>query len=149
MSFCKEILEHCYNNNLYLNFWGLSYYIQFDKENEFYTDETWYNKWVSPLVNHPKWNKDTKINLEEFMATASFKGPDGSAATLKSESTHGEVAHIAISNLFYKYTELNQIHRWLQQKNTKDDIANQELLSMVGKTRYETVVSGAPDMPSS
>lgn len=148
VSFHNDILEHCYNNNLHINSLGLSYYIQFDKEGEFHTNETWYNERVSPFLNHPKWNKETEINLEEFKATASFRAPDGRFATLKSGSSHGEVAHIAMSNLFYKHSELNQLHRWLQYKNTKDGIANQELLAMVGKTRYETIISGTPDNPS-
>ena len=148
VSFSKEILDHCSKNNLLINSWGLSYYVQFDKKGEFYTDEKWYDDFVLPLVSSPKWNKNTEINLEEFKATASFKGPDGTAVTLKSESTHGEVAHIALSNLFYKHPELNQIHRWIQTKNTKDDIANKELLTMVGETRYESTVKGKPDISS-
>ena len=144
VSFHDEILHHCHKNDLHLNSWGLSYYIQFDKEGEFYANENWYKDRVAPLVNHPRWNKDTEINLEEFKATASFKGPDGSKVTLKSGSSHGEVAHISMSHLFYKHAELNQIHRWLQYKDVKDDIANQELLSMVGKRRYKTISNGIP-----
>ncbi|MGB5943848.1 MAG: hypothetical protein WBG71_13280 [Leeuwenhoekiella sp.] len=143
VSFHNKILEHCYNNNIQLDSWGLSYYIQFDQEGRFNTDETWYDEFVSPLVNHPKWNTNTEINLEEFKATASFKGPDSSRVTLKSGTSHGEVAHIALANLFYQHSELNQIHRWLQYKNTIDGIANRELLSMVGKTRYKTKSGGS------
>tara|TARA_R110002049_G_scaffold225008_1_gene396845 strand:+ start:3498 stop:5225 length:1728 start_codon:yes stop_codon:yes gene_type:complete len=148
LSFHNEIIEHCYTNNLHINSWGLSYYIQFDKAGEFSTNGKWYDERVAPLVNHPKWNHETEINIEEFKATSSFRSPDGRFATLKAVSTHGEVAHIAMSNLFYKHPKMNQIHRWLQYKDVEDDVANKELLAMVGKTRYESIVNGTPNNPS-
>ena len=148
VSFHNEILEHCYSNDLRIDSWGLSYYIQFDKAGEFYADDRWYDERVLPLVNHPKWNSNTEINIAEFKATASFRGPDGRAATLRSATSHGEVAHIAMSDLFYKHPELDQIHRWLQYENVKDGVADKALLSLVGNTQYRTVVSGTPDNPS-
>ncbi|MGB7396118.1 MAG: hypothetical protein WA913_17180, partial [Pricia sp.] len=148
VSFHNEILEHLHENNLSVDSWGLSYYIQFDKEGEFHTDEDWYDERVAPFVNHPKWNSDTDIYIGEFKATSSFRGPDGRAATLKDVSSRGEVAHIAMSKLFYEHPELNQIHRWLQFKDVKDDVASKELFSMVGHTRYQTTVNGEPEKPS-
>ena len=143
-SFAKDLIEYCFDNNVTYDFWGVSDYVLINSMEDRDISQR-YETLVAPLVNHPKWNPDASIDIMEYKVVTSMNPPDG-GSTLPCVTSHTEVYHIALANLFYKNKTkgLDQVFRWGQRPNSTDPPGIEVLNSMMGKMYYHTELSGTP-----
>jgi len=143
-SFAKDLIEYCFDNNVTYDFWGVSDYVLINSKEDRDISQR-YETLVAPLVNHPKWNPDATIDIMEYKIVTSMKPPDG-GSTLACVTSHTEVYHIALANLFYKNKSkgLDQVFRWNQRPNSTDPPGIEAVNSMTGKVHYHTELSGTP-----
>ncbi len=141
-SFAKDFITYCYDNNVRYDFWGVSDYVIIG--NKKHRDmEGKFEELFGGLVNHPKWNAETKIDLMEYATVTKMVGPNG---YVNCSTSHREIVELEFSNQFYanKDKGLSRIYRWGNRKGSEDRPAIKTLKTMVGKTHYKTTSSGSP-----
>jgi len=147
-SFIEALIEHTYDNNLRYDFWGISDYVRLNNRNS-RTMNTKYEALFAPLVTHPKWNKNATLDNMEYTAIVATNPPDGKGF-LSCVSSHREVIELAFAHQFYKNEDkgIESIFRWGNRPGTTNAINIEMANTMVGKTRYETQISGTPKLSS-
>ena len=144
-SFAAGLIDYNYQNNIKCDFWGLSDYIVTPSS----TLRNMRDKYITnfaPLINNPKWNPNTTIDIMEYNTVTTMNGADG-RGTIPCQSTHSEIVELAFSNMFYKNKDkgLGSIFRWRSREGAPEDPdAIKELNTLVGMDRYETSLSGNP-----
>ncbi|MFD0835645.1 hypothetical protein ACFQ0I_07725 [Mariniflexile aquimaris] len=142
-SFIEDLIDYNYTNNIKCDFWGISDYIKIgDSSSRDMRDK--YTKSFAPLIDNPKWNANTTIDLMEYSTVTTMNGADGRGVLITCESTHRDIVELVLSNTFYKNYGLKFIYRWSNGIGSEDPDGIKELKTMLGMIRYETNISGNP-----
>ncbi len=144
-SFIEDLIDYNFANNIRCDFWGLSDYITIGESSSRDMNGK-YAKIFAPLIENPKWNLNTTIDLMEYSTVTTMNGADGKGVLITCETTHRDIVELAYSNIYYKNKEkgLNFIYRWSNGIDSEDPDGIKEIKSMLGMVRYETSVSGNP-----
>lgn len=143
-SFIEGLIDYNFDNNIKCDFWGLSDYIIIG--NSSLRDMNGkYTKNFAPLVDNPKWNPETTIDLMEYATVTTMNGADGKGY-INCATSHKEVVELIFSNEYYKNSDkgLEFIYRWGNRTGSENPEGIKTLNTMLGKTRYETLQSGTP-----
>ena len=143
-SFIEGLIDYNFQNNIKCDFWGLSDYIVIpsgvlrNMKDKYITN-------FAPLINNPKWNPATTIDIMEYNTVTTMNGADG-RGTIPCLTTHSEIVELSFSNTFYKNNDkgLESIFRWGFRPGDEDPDAIKELNTLVGMVRYKTNISGNP-----
>lgn len=144
-SFIDDLIDYNHANNIKCDFWGLSDYIVIG--NSGLRDMNGkYIKNFAPLINNPKWNPETSIDIMEYKTVTTMNGADGKG-TVGCETSHREIVELIFSNTFYKNKDkgLEFIYRWGNRTGSENPDGIKELDAMQGLVRYETSSSGNPN----
>ncbi|WP_298495885.1 T9SS type A sorting domain-containing protein [uncultured Algibacter sp.] len=144
-SFIEDLIDYNFDNNITCDFWGLSDYIVIG--NSVLRDMNGkYIKNFAPLINNPKWNPETSIDIMEYKTVTTMNGADGKG-TIGCETSHREIVELIFSNTYYKNKDkgLEFIYRWGNRTGSENPDAIKELNEMLGLIRYETSISGSPN----
>ncbi|MBC3758684.1 T9SS type A sorting domain-containing protein [Hyunsoonleella sp. SJ7] len=144
-SFIEGLIDYNHANNIKCDFWGLSDYIVIGNSNLRDMNGK-YTKNFAPLINNPKWNPETSIDIMEYKTVTTMNGADGKG-TIGCETTHREIVELIFANTFYKNKDkgLEHIYRWGNRTGSEDPDAIKELNKMIDLVRYETSISGNPN----
>jgi hypothetical protein len=144
-SFIEGLIDYNFDNNIKCDFWGLSDYIVIGSSTLRDMNGK-YTKNFAPLINNPKWNPDTTIDLMEYSTVTTMNGADGKGY-ITCETSHREIVELIFSNTYYKNKDkgLEFIYRWGNKTGTEDPDAIKELNAMLDLVRYETSISGNPN----
>ena len=144
-SFVDDLIEYSFDNNLRYDFWGISDYVIIGNSSLRNMKDK-YDKLFSGLVDHPKWNTNTKIDLMEYATVTTMNGADGKGF-INNATSHAEIVELAFSNIFYKNKDkgLEFVYRWGNKTGTQDPPAIATLNTMNGLTHYTTELSGTPN----
>ncbi len=143
-SFIEDLIDYNNANNIKCDFWGLSDYIKIgDRSSRDMRDK--YTKSFAPLIDNPKWNVNTTIDIMEYSTVTTMNGADGRGVLVTCETTHRDIVELVLSNTFYKNNGLNFIYRWSNGIGSEDPDGIKELTDMLGMNRYETSVKGNPN----
>ncbi len=145
-SFIEGLIDYNYANNIKCDFWGLSDYIVIGNSNLRDMNGK-YTKNFAPLINNPKWNSETLIDIMEYKTVTTMNGADGKG-TIGCETSHREIVELIFSNTYYKNKDkgLEFIYRWGNRTGSEDPDAIKELNAMLDMVRYETTASGNPNI---
>ena len=141
-SFIDDLIDYNYANNIKCDFWGLSDYIVIGSS--ILRDMNGkYTKNFAPLIDNPKWNPETTIDIMEYSTVTTMNGADG-GGTIGCETSHREIVELIFSNTFYKNNDkgLEYIYRWGNRTGSENPDALKELDEMLDLVRYETNISG-------
>ena len=143
-SFIEGLIDYNYANNIKCDFWGLSDYIIIGNSDKRDMNGK-YTKNFLPLINNPKWNPETSIDIMEYKTVTTMNGADGKG-TIGCETSHREIVELIFSNIFYRNNDkgLEHIYRWGNVYSSENPDAIKELNTMLDMVRYETTVSGNP-----
>ena len=144
-SFIEGLIDYNFDNNIKCDFWGLSDYIVMG--NSGLRDMNGkYTKNFAPLINNPKWNPETTIDIMEYSTVTTMNGADGKGY-ITCETSHREIVELIFSNTFYKNKDkgLEYIYRWGNRTGSQNPDGIKELDDMQGLVRYETSISGTPN----
>lgn len=144
-SFIDDLIDYNHANNIKCDFWGLSDYIVIG--NSGLRDMNGkYIKNFAPLINNPKWNSETSIDIMEYKTVTTMKGADGKG-TVGCETSHREIVELIFSNTYFKNRDkgLEFIYRWGNRTGSENPDGIKELDAMQGLVRYETSSSGNPN----
>ncbi len=144
-SFVTGLIEYSFDNNLRYDFWGISDYIIVNNARSLNLGVK-YDQLFAPLINHPKWNANAKIDVMEYAPIISIAPPENDGGSFfRAATTHAELVDLSFSHDFYKNRDkgFDQIYRW-GTRSGRDDGVVAVINNMVGKTRYETNISGSP-----
>ena len=144
-SFIEDLIDYNNANNIKCDFWGLSDYIVIGSSSLRDMNGK-YTKNFAPLINNPKWNPETTIDIMEYKTVTTMNGADDKG-TVGCETSHREIVELIFSNTFYKNIDkgLEFIYRWGNRTGSDNPDAIKELDAMQGLVRYETSVSGNPN----
>ncbi len=144
-SFSDDLIEYSFDNNLRYDFWGISDYVIIGNSSLRNMKDK-YDNLFAGLVDHPKWNANTKIDLMEYATTTTMNGADGKGF-INNATSHAEIVELAFSNIFYKNKDkgLEFVYRWGNGSGTEDPPAITSLNTMNGLTHYTTELSGSPN----
>ena len=144
-SFIEGLIDYNFANNIKCDFWGLSDYIIIGNSSLRDMNGKYTNNFA-PLINNPKWNPNTTIDLMEYSTVTTMDGADGKGY-ITCETSHREIVELIFSNTFYrnKNKGLEFIYRWGNKTGTEDPDAIKELNTMLGMVRYETAITGNPN----
>lgn len=143
-SFIDDLIDYNFANNIKCDFWGLSDYIVIG--NSGLRDMNGkYIKNFEPLINNPKWNPETSIDIMEYATVTTMKGADDKGY-ITCETSHREIVELIFANTFYKNKDkgLEFIYRWGNRIGSENPDGIKELDAMQGLVRYETSISGNP-----
>ena len=147
-SFIEGLIDYNHANNIKCDFWGLSDYIIIGNSSQRDINGK-YSKIFAPLINNPKWNSDTTIDIMEYSTVTTMDGSDGKGY-ITCETSHREIVELIFSNTYYKNKDkgLEFIYRWGNKTGSEDPDAIKELNTMIDLVRYETSISGNPNTSS-
>ena len=142
-SFVEGLIDYCYDNHVRYDFWGISDYVRITNTDSRAMSKK-YEELFAPLVNHPKWNKNTTLDLMEY-STITIMHASG-VSFITCASSHKEIVELVFANQFYRNVDkgLEYIYRWGNGPGTSDPVNVEMVNSMLGKIRYETQISGIP-----
>jgi len=136
-SFANAIIEYCHTHNIRYDFWGVSDYPILslahtrDPKQKFET-------LFSDLVNHPKWQKGTVIDLEEFSVVSFIKG----SQLITSNTAQADSFMVAMTDTFLTHG-VDQVFQWGQREPKHELWRTQALKNMAGKVRYHAHIQHA------
>lgn len=145
-SFADGLIEYCSNNNVRYDYWGISdYVITTRAEDRIMTQK--YDKLFAPLINHPQWNNEAKLDIMEYNTITTMNGIDGKGL-IPCATSHKEIIELAFAQQFYKYADkgLESIYRWGNRPGSKDPVNIEMLSTMNGQIRYKIHVIGSPQI---
>lgn len=144
-SFIEGLIDYNYTNDIKCDFWGLSDYIIIGNSNLRDMNGK-YTKNFAPLIDNPKWNPDTTIDIMEYATVTTMDGADGKGY-ITSETSHREIVELIFSNTYYKNRDkgLEFIYRWGNRTGSENPDGIKELDAMLGLVRYETSSLGNPN----
>ena len=144
-SFIEDLIDYNDANNIKCDFWGLSDYIIIGNS-DLRDMNGKYSKNFEPLINNPKWNPETTIDIMEYSTVTTMKGADGKGY-ITCETSHREIVELIFANTFYKNKDkgLEFIYRWGNRTGSENPDGIKELDAMQGLVRYETSNSGNPN----
>ena len=144
-SFIEGLIDYNDANNIKCDFWGLSDYIVIGSSGLRDMNGK-YTKNFAPLINNPKWNPETSIDIMEYKTVTTMNGADDKG-TIGCETSHREIVELIFSNTFYKNKDkgLEFIYRWGNRTGSENPNGIKELDAMQGLVRYETSTSGNPN----
>lgn len=143
-SFIEGLIDYNYANNVKCDFWGLSDYIILDSRSRDVNGK--YTKNFEPLLNNPKWNPETTIDIMEYETVTTMNGVDG-RGFITCETSHSEIVELIFSNMYLKNKDkgLEFIYRWGNRTGSENPDGIKELDAMQGLVLYETSISGNPN----
>lgn len=144
-SFIEELIDYNDDNNIKCDFWGLSDYIVIGSSSLRDMNGK-YTKNFAPLINNPKWNPETSIDIMEYNTVTTMNGADGKG-TIGCETSHRDIVELIFSNTFYKNKDkgLEFIYRWGNRAGSENPDGIKELDAMQGLVRYNTSITGSPN----
>ncbi len=145
-SFIDGLIDYNHANNIKCDFWGLSDYIIIGNSNLRDMNGK-YIKNFEPLINNPNWNPETSLDIMEYKTVTTMNGADGKG-TIGCETSHREIVELIFSNTFYKNKDkgLEFIYRWGNRTGSENPDGIKELDAIQGLIRYETSISGNPNI---
>ncbi|WP_066630760.1 T9SS type A sorting domain-containing protein [Labilibacter marinus] len=143
-SFANDLIDYCYDNDIRYDYWGVSDYLVTTRDEDRLVSQK-YEILFAPLVNHPKWNTDAKLEVMEYGTITTMNGKDGNGL-INCMSAHREIMELEFAQQFYKYADkgLESIYRWGNRPGSADPANIEMLNAMIGQLRYETQLSGTP-----
>ena len=144
-SFIDGLIDYNDANNIKCDFWGLSDYIVIGSGNLRDMNGK-YTKNFAPLINNPKWNPETSIDIMEYKTVTTMNGADDKG-TIGCETSHRDIVELIFSNTFYKNNDkgLEFIYRWGNRTGSENPDGIKELDIMQGLVRFETNIAGDPN----
>ncbi|MFS4482745.1 InlB B-repeat-containing protein [Hyunsoonleella sp. 2307UL5-6] len=144
-SFIEGLIDYNDANDIKCDFWGLSDYIIIGNGNLRDMNGK-YTKNFAPLIDNPKWNPETSIDIMEYSTVTTINGADGKGY-ITCETSHREIVELIFSNTYYKNKDkgLEFIYRWGNRTGSENPDGIKELNAMQGLVRYETSISGSPN----
>ncbi|MGB5419388.1 InlB B-repeat-containing protein [Algibacter sp.] len=144
-SFIEGLIDYNFDNNIKCDFWGLSDYIVMGSTSLRDMNGK-YDKNFAPLINNPKWNPETSIDIMEYKTVTTMNGADGKG-TIGCETSHRDIVELIFSNTYYKNKDkgLEFIYRWGNRTDSEDPSGIKELNMMLDLVRYETSITGSPN----
>lgn len=141
-SFADGLIEHCHDNNVRYDFWGISDYVITTRAEDILMSGK-YDRLFAPLVDHPKWNADATLDIMEYNTITTMNGADGEGL-IACVSSHKEIVELAFAQQFYEHADkgLETIYRWGNRPGSTDPLNIAMLNAMNGQLRYETQVEG-------
>ena len=141
-SFADGLIEHCHDNNVRYDFWGVSDYVIITRDEDIDMAGK-YDRLFASLVDHPKWNPDATLDIMEYKTITAMNSADG-GGTVACLSSHREIVELGFVQLFYQHADqgLEKIFRWGNRPDSSDPIGISMLNTMNGQARYETQVTG-------
>ncbi|MGJ8691799.1 MAG: GH39 family glycosyl hydrolase [Thalassotalea sp.] len=136
-SFASALIEYCADNNIKYDFWGLSDY-PFITDANTRDPKTKYEHLFKALVDHPKWQQGTVIDVEEYSVITKMGGIPN-AAYVTTESPQGDTFNVALTDEFYQ-NNVDQIFQWGQRSGDRAWSA-EVFTTMVGKPRISTEIN--------
>ena len=142
-SFASEILSQCKDENIKIDFWGVSDYVMVNNKKSRNIPAK-YEELFGKFINDPNWNSSTKLDLMEYSAIVSM-GAAGNTF-INCVTSHTPVLELCLTNQFYKYHNkgLRYIYRWGNRTDQKEATHIRMLNKMVGMQGYNATVEGTP-----
>lgn len=140
-SFAKDLITYCYDNNVKYDFWGISDYVIVSDVHPLNLDKK-YEVLFKPIVNHPKWYSNTRLDIMEYSSVVSIKGRN----FMNASTTHAEIINLEFTNIFLENKDkgLNKIYRWGMKSGSKNKGVILDIEKMIGKTRFTANIAGKP-----
>lgn len=129
-SFANAIIEYADQNNIRIDFWGISDYPIITSEKTRHPKDK-YEELFAQLVEHPKWKDYTVLDLEEFSIISKI----GSGYLITSDTAQADTLLIAMTDELHK-KGIDQIFQWGQRKAEHEDFRTKALADMASKVRY-------------
>lgn len=102
-AFSDGIIEYSHDNNIKIDFWGVSDYPFINLEST-RDPKTKYAKFFKPMLEHPKWQNGTAVDVEEFSVITRMGGvPNTNVAFISSHSPQAETFSVALTDEFYQH----------------------------------------------
>lgn len=142
-SFASGILNQCKNENVKIDFWGVSDYILVnDKESRNIPAK--FDNLFGKFINDPNWDSSTTLDLMEYSSIVSM-GAAGNTF-INCVTSHTPVLELCLTNQFYKYYDkgLRYVYRWGNRTNQKEATHIELLKKMNGMQGYNATISGTP-----
>ncbi len=136
-SFANAIIEYCHDNNIRYDFWGVSDYPILSLEHTRDPKQK-FETLFSDLVNHPKWQKGTVIDLEEFSVVSFIKG----SQLITSDTAQSDSFMVAMTDTFLTHG-VDQVFQWGQREPSHELWRTESLKNMAGKVRYQADIQSA------
>ncbi|WP_157964767.1 GH39 family glycosyl hydrolase [Algibacillus agarilyticus] len=109
-SFANALIEYCADNNIKYDFWGVSDY-PFINNASTRDPKTKYEQFFKPLVDHPKWQQGTIIDIEEYSVITKMGFVPPHYAYITSDSPQADTFNIALTDEFYQH-DVHQVFQW-------------------------------------
>ena len=109
-SFASALIEYSHENNIQYDFWGVSDY-PFINNVDTRDPKTKYALFFKGLVEHPQWQTDAIVDIEEYSVITRMGFVAPTYAYITSQSPHADTFNIALTNEFYK-NDIQQIFQW-------------------------------------
>lgn len=109
-SFAKAIIEYCHDNNIKYDFWGVSDY-PFITNASTRDPKSKFDHFFKELVEHPQWQQDTIIDLEEYTVITHMGFVPPYYAYIHSDSPHADAFNVALTDEFYQH-QVDQVFQW-------------------------------------
>lgn len=109
-SFANAIIEYCYDNNIKYDFWGVSDY-PFITNASTRDPKSKFEHFFKPLVEHPKWQQDTIIDIEEYTVITHMGFVPPYYAYISSDSPQADTFNVALTDEFYQH-QVDQVFQW-------------------------------------
>ncbi|MGJ8691814.1 MAG: GH39 family glycosyl hydrolase [Thalassotalea sp.] len=109
-SFASALIEYCYDNDIKYDFWGVSDY-PFITQASTRDPKTKYDQFFKALVEHPKWQQGTVIDVEEYSVITRMGFVAPIYAYITSDSPQADTFNVALTDEFYQ-NNVNQVFQW-------------------------------------
>jgi hypothetical protein len=137
-SFADALITYCADNNIKYDFWGLSDY-PFITNASTRDPKTKYDDFFKPLVEHPKWQAGTTIDIEEYSVITRMGFVPPIYAYITSDSPQADTFNVALTDEFYQ-NNVNQVFQW-GLRNGDKPWPVEVFATMFGKPRISAEVN--------
>lgn len=138
-AFANGIIEYSYDNNIKIDFWGVSDYPFINQEST-RDPKTKYEQFFKPMVEHPKWQADTILDIEEYSVITRMGGvPETNVAFIRSNSPQAETFSLALTDEFYEH-DIAEIFLWGHREGSQRDQYMTMFDSMIGLPRISSQI---------
>ncbi len=138
-AFANGIIEYSYDNNIKIDFWGVSDYpfINLERTRD---PKTKFEQFFKPMVQHPKWQTNTILDIEEYsVITRMGRVPGTNVAFIRSHSPQADTFSLALTDEFYQHG-ITEIFLWGHRAGSKREQYMTIFESMFGLPRISSQI---------
>lgn len=128
-AFAYAVLEHAFENQIRIDFWGISDYPIITTEHT-RDPKVKFEELFLPLTSHPKWQAGTVIDIEEFSIVSAISG----RFLIPSDTAQADTLKVAMTNELMQHG-ISQIFQWGQREPEHEEWTTKSYKTMAGKTR--------------